>query len=137
MLREISENPNRQFKNGIRKLFPATLVPVMINRSGINPEKQMNSLTKEERRHFVDTIKNFTMTLTGLRPVTEGIITRGGVNIKEINPQTMESKLVKNLHFAGEVLDVDGVTGGFNLQIAWSTGALAGSSIIQGGTNGI
>jgi predicted Rossmann fold flavoprotein len=130
VLREISENPNRQFKNGIKKLFPAILTPVMIKRSGINPEKQMNSLTKEERHHFVNTIKNFTMILTGLRPMKEGIITKGGVSVKEINPQTMESKLVRNLHFAGEVLDVDGITGGFNLQIAWSTGALAGSSII-------
>jgi len=129
ILREIKENPNRQFKNGIRRLFPSTLTPVMIERSGIDPEKQMNSVTKVERQHFVNTIKNFTMTLTGLRPIDEGIITKGGVNVKEIDPSTMESKLVKNLYFAGEVLDSDGITGGFNLQIAWSTGALAGASV--------
>ena len=129
ILREISENPNRQFKNGVRKLFPSTLAPVMIERSGIDPEKQMNSVTKKERQHFVNVIKNFTMALTDLRPIEEGIITIGGVNVKEIDPRSMESKLVKNVYFAGEVLDVDGVTGGFNLQIAWSTGALAGASV--------
>ena len=129
ILREILENPNRQFRNGVKKLFPSTLVPVMIERSGIDPEKQMNSVTKVERQDFVNLIKNFTMTLTGLRPINEGIITRGGVNVKEIDPRTMESKLVKNLYFAGEVLDLDGVTGGYNLQIAWSTGALAGASV--------
>ena len=129
ILREISENPNRQFKNGVRKLFPSALAPVMIRRSGIDPEKQMNSVTRKERQHFVNVIKNFTMTLTDLRPIEEGIITVGGVNVKEIDPRTMESRLVKGAYFAGEVLDLDGVTGGFNLQIAWSTGALAGASV--------
>ena len=129
ILREISENPNRQFKNGVRKLFPSTLAPVMIRRSGIDPEKQMNSITKKERQYFVNVIKNFTMTLTDLRPIEEGIITIGGVNVKEIDPRSMESKFVKGAYFAGEVLDIDGVTGGFNLQIAWSTGALAGASV--------
>ena len=127
--REILENPNRAFKNGIRKLFPSTLTPVMIHRSGIDPDKQMNSVTKEERQHLVNIIKHFTITLTALRPINEGIITKGGVNVKEIDPRTTESKLVKNLYFVGEVLDLDGVTGGFNLQIAWSTGALAGASV--------
>ena len=128
VLREFSENSNRQFKNGIGKLFPAKLLPVMIRLSGINPEKPINSITKEERIHFVNLIKNFPLTLTALRPLKEAIITKGGIDVKEIDPSTMESKLVKNLYFAGEVLDLDGVTGGFNLQIAWSTGYLAGTS---------
>jgi predicted Rossmann fold flavoprotein len=129
ILREISEKPNRQFKNGIGRLFPNSLLPVMVERSGIEPDKPMNSVTKEERHGFVKVIKDFTITLTNLRPIEEGIITKGGVNVKEVDPGTMESKLVKNLYYAGEVLDLDGVTGGFNLQIAWSTGSLAGSSI--------
>ena len=131
ILREFSENPNRQFKNGIGKLFPAKLLPVMVKLSGIDSEKPINSITKEERIHFVDLIKNFPITLTALRPLEEAIITKGGVDVKEIDPSTMESKLVKNLYFAGEVLDLDGVTGGFNLQIAWSTGYLAGTSVIS------
>ena len=129
ILREFSENSNRQFKNGIGKLFPAKLLPVMISLSEIHPEKPINSITKEERAHFVNLIKNFPLTLTALRPLSEAIITKGGVDVKEIDPSTMESKLVKNLYFAGEVLDLDGVTGGFNLQIAWSTGYLAGNNV--------
>jgi predicted Rossmann fold flavoprotein len=129
ILREIKENSNRQFKNGIGRLFPSSLAPVIIERSGISPEKVMNSVTKEERHEFVNIIKGFTMTLTGLRPIDEGIITKGGVNVKEVDTYSMESKLVKNLYFAGEVLDIDAITGGFNLQIAWSTGYLAGASV--------
>ena len=97
--------------------------------SDIDPEKKVNLITKEERQKFVTLIKNFTLTITGLRDFNEAIITKGGVNVKEINPATMESKLVQNLYFVGEVLDLDALTGGFNLQIAWSTGYAAGNSI--------
>ena len=100
----------------------------MIKRSGIDPEKQVNEVTAEERKRLVDLSKAFTVTLTGLRGYNEAIVTQGGVNVKEVNPSTMESKKLKGLYFAGEVLDLDGVTGGFNLQIAWSTGMLAGRS---------
>ena len=105
------------------------MIPVMIERSGIPPERKVNEITRAERQRLGDAVKNFTLTLTGLRDFKEAIITQGGVNVKEINPQTMESRLVKNLYFAGEVLDLDGVTGGFNLQIAWSTGWAAGSHV--------
>ena len=98
------------------------------SRSGIDPEKQVNEVTAEERKRLVDLTKAFTVTLTGLRGYNEAIVTQGGVNVKEVNPSTMESKKLKGLYFAGEVLDLDGVTGGFNLQIAWSTGMLAGRS---------
>lgn len=129
ILRDFEENKNRQFKNALQKLLPSKMIPVVIELSGISPEKKINEITKEERRKLVEVIKHFPMTLTGLRDFKEAIITRGGVNVKEIDPSTMESKLVKGLYFAGEVLDVDAYTGGFNLQIAWSTGYLAGNSI--------
>lgn len=129
ILREFEENKNKQFKNSINSLFPAKLIPVMLTLSGINPDKKVNEISKEERKFFVELIKELPMTITGTRDFKEAIITRGGVSVKDINPSTMESKKVKDLYFAGEVLDVDGLTGGFNLQIAWSTGALAGNSI--------
>lgn len=129
ILRDFEENQNRQFKNSIQKLFPAKLIPVMIRLSGIAPEKKVNEITKEERQRLVKLIKTFPLTLTKFRDFNEAIITRGGVSVKEVNPSTMESKLVKGLYFAGEVLDLDALTGGFNLQIAWSTGFLAGDSI--------
>lgn len=129
VLRDFEENHNRQFKNAITKLFPTKLIPVMLELGGIDPEKKVNSIEKEERRQFVHLIKHFRMTLTGLRDYPEAIITKGGVNVKEIDPGTMESKLVKGLYFAGEVLDLDALTGGFNLQIAWSTGYAAGNAI--------
>lgn len=129
VLRDFEENHNRQFKNAITKLFPTKLIPVMLELGGIDPEKKVNSIEKEERRQFVHLIKHFRMTLTGLRDYPEAIITKGGVNVKEIDPRTMESKLVKGLYFAGEVLDLDALTGGFNLQIAWSTGYAAGNAI--------
>ena len=125
VLRDFEENHNRQFKNAISKLFPTKLIPVMLELGGIDPEKKVNSIEKEERKQFVHLIKHFRMTLTGLRDYPEAIITKGGVNVKEIDPGTMESKLVKGLYFAGEVLDLDAVTGGFNLQIAWSTACAA------------
>ncbi|MCI8326748.1 MAG: NAD(P)/FAD-dependent oxidoreductase [Lachnospiraceae bacterium] len=129
ILRDFEENKNRQLKNAIAKLFPAKLIPVVISQSGMQPEKKVNEITKEERKNLLKTVKHFPITLTGLRDFDEAIITRGGIHVKEIDPSTMESKFVKGLYFAGEVLDTDAYTGGFNLQIAWSTGYLAGSSI--------
>ena len=129
VLRDFEENKNKQFKNAVDKLFPAKLKPIMIELSGISPEKKVNEISKEERLYFVDLIKNFNMTLTGLRSYNEAIITKGGVSVKDIDPGTMESKKISGLYFAGEVLDLDALTGGFNLQIAWSTGYLAGISI--------
>ena len=126
VLRDFESNHNRQFKNAVDGLFPAKLKPVMVDLSGIPEEKKVNEITKEERLKFVRLIKDFTMTLTSLRGYNEAIITKGGVSVKEIDPGTMESKLVHRLYFAGEVLDLDAMTGGFNLQIAWSTGYLAG-----------
>lgn len=128
ILRDFDENKNRQFKNALDGLFPSKLIPVMIKLSGILPEKRVNEITKEERAGLIECIKNLTLTVTGTRDFHEAIITQGGVHVKEINPSTMESKLVKGLFFAGEVLDVDALTGGFNLQAAWSTGYLAGNS---------
>ncbi len=128
VLREFESNHNRQFKNAVESLFPAKLKPVMVELSGISEDKKVNEITKEERIRFVRLIKDFTMTLTELRSFKEAIITKGGVSVKEIDPGTMESKLVKGLYFAGEMLDLDALTGGYNLQIAWSTGYLAGMS---------
>lgn len=125
VLRDFEENQNRQFKNAVHKLFPAKLIPVMVQLSGIDPEKKVNVITKEERQYFVALIKKFPVTLTGLRGFNEAIITKGGVSVKEIDPGTMESKKISGLYFAGEVLDLDAVTGGFNLQIAWSTACVA------------
>lgn len=126
ILREFDANHNKQYKNSIDSLFPAKLKPIMIELSEIEPEKKVNEITKEERQRLVHLIKDFTMTLTGLRSYNEAIITKGGVSVKEVDPGTMESKKMKGLYFAGEVLDLDAVTGGYNLQIAWSTGYLAG-----------
>lgn len=129
VLRDFDENMNKQFKNAIGKLFPAKLIPIMLELSGIDPDKKVNLISKEERQHFVWLIKNFEMTIKGLRDFNEAIITKGGVKVKEINPSTMESKLVQGLYFVGEVLDLDALTGGFNLQIAWSTAYACGNSI--------
>ena len=127
--RDFEENLNRQFKNAVGKLFPSKLIPVMVELSGIDPEKKVNVISKEERLGFVRLIKHLTLTLTGLRDYNEAVITRGGVNTKEVDPKTMESKYIRGLYFAGEVLDLDALTGGFNLQIAWSTGYAAGCGI--------
>lgn len=131
LLREFDEAKNKQFKNSIGGLFPAKMIPVMLEISGIDPEKKVNEITKEERRHFIGLIKAFPVTLCGLRDFNEAIITKGGIKVKEVNPSTMESKLVPHLYFCGEVLDLDAMTGGYNLQIAWSTGYLAGNSAAQ------
>lgn len=129
ILRDFEENKNKRFKNAITGLFPTRLIPVMIEMSGIDPEKPVNDIGREERKHFVHSIKNWDMTILKTRDFNEAIITQGGISVKEINPSTMESKIVKNLFFAGEIIDADALTGGFNLQIAWSTGFLAGSAI--------
>ena len=126
VIRDFEENRNKQFKNAVHKLFPAKLIPVMISLSGIDPDKKVNEISKEERQRFVKLMKAFPATLTGLRDYNEAIITKGGVNVKEINPATMESKIVPGVYFAGEVLDLDALTGGFNLQIAWATAYAAG-----------
>lgn len=130
VLRDFEENQNRQFKNAIGGLFPAKLTPVMQKLGGIPPEKKVNVISREEREAFVYKIKHLTLTLTGLRGYDEAIITKGGVATKEIDPGTMESKLIKGIYFAGEVLDLDALTGGFNLQIAWSTAYAAGKGIL-------
>lgn len=125
ILRDFDEAKNKQFKNALGGLLPAKMIPVVISLSGISPDKKVNEINKKERKVLLHTLKSLTMTVTGVRGYEEAIITRGGVDVKEINPSTMESKIIKNLYFAGEVLDVDAVTGGFNLQIAWSTAMAA------------
>lgn len=129
LLRDFAAESNRQYKNVLHKLFPSKLIPVMIAQSGIDPEKKVNEISKEERKSLAALTKHFPMTITGLRGFSEAIITKGGICVREINPSTMESKLCKGLYFCGEVLDTDALTGGYNLQIAWSTGYLAGCSI--------
>ena len=129
ILRDFEENRNKQFKNVIGSLYPSRLVPVMILLSGIDGEKKIHEVTRQERSRLAEVTKNLTMRGTGLRDFAEAIITQGGVRVKEVNPSTMESKIVQGLYPVGELLDLDAVTGGFNLQIAWSTGYLAGRSI--------
>ncbi len=126
ILRDFSELKNKQFKNSLDKLLPQKLIKVFIDKSGINPEKKVNEITKEERKRMVALLKKLEIDIKSFRPIEEAIITSGGVSIKEINPKTMESKIVKGLFFAGEIIDVDSYTGGFNLQIAYSTGYTAG-----------
>lgn len=127
LLRDFEENQNKQFKNALGGLFPVKLIPIMIRLSGIDPEKKVNEVSREERRCFAGLIKNLPLTVKGVRGFNEAIITRGGVSVKDVNPSTMESKRVSGLFLAGELLDLDALTGGFNLQIAWSTGFLAGT----------
>ncbi len=128
ILRDFEANINKDFLHSLDALLPQKMIPVIIENSGIDPRKKVRDIKKEERQKLVYAIKNLMLTLTGTRPIAEAIITSGGVSVKEINPRTMESKLVPGLYFAGEVIDVDAYTGGFNLQIAYSTGHLAGSS---------
>lgn len=129
ILRDFEENLNKQFKNVIGGLYPSKLVPVMIGLSGIDAEKKIHEITREERSRLAEITKGLTLTVTGLRDFAEAIITQGGIRVKEVNPSTMESRVARGLYLAGELLDLDAVTGGFNLQIAWSTGYLAGRSI--------
>ena len=129
--RDFSEEKNRDFVNSLGKLLPAKLIPVIVKLSGIAPEKKVNQITREERFKLMNLIKNFPVTVKDFRPIDEAIITSGGVDVSEINPKTMESKLIKGLYFAGEVIDADGYTGGFNLQIAFSTAYSAGLAMGQ------
>ena len=129
ILRDFSENRNSYFKNSLSRLLPAKMIPVIVELSEIDEKKQVNNITKEERNRLVNLLKRLTFKVKSLRGFNEAIITKGGVSVKEINPGTMEAKKVKGLFFAGEVLDLDAVTGGYNLQIAWSTGYLAGMEI--------
>lgn len=128
ILRDFKEFKNKQFKHSLDKLLPQKLIPVFIEKSEIEPEKRVNEITREERNKMVNLLKDFEITIKNFRPVEEAIITSGGIDTKEINPKTMESKLIKGLYFAGEIIDVDSYTGGFNLQIAYSTGYTAGIS---------
>ncbi len=129
ILREFEKNRNRDFKNSLDDLLPKKMIPVLIAYCGIDPNKKVNVISKEERQILVKSLKEFTMTVVSFRGYNEAIITQGGINVKEINPATMESKRIQHLFAAGEMLDVDALTGGFNLQIAWSTGHLAGESV--------
>lgn len=129
ILKDFEEAKNKQYKNSIQKLLPTKMIPIIIELSGIDPDKKVNEITKEERMALVNLLKALPMTIIGLRGWNEAIITKGGVSVKQVNPSTMESKLVNGLYFAGELLDLDAMTGGYNLQIAWSTGYLAGNSI--------
>ena len=126
ILRDFEELKNKEFKNSLEKLLPRKMINTFIKLTGIDPEKRVNVITKEERKTIVNTLKNFEITLNGFGSIDEAIITKGGIGLKEINPKTMESKIIKGLYFAGEIIDLDAFTGGFNLQIAWSTGYSAG-----------
>ena len=125
--RDFAEEKNKEYKNSLNNLLPQKLINTIVELSQINPNKQVNEVTREERINLAKLLKSFTITISGFRPIEEGIVTSGGISIKEINPKTMESKIVEGLYFAGEVIDVDAYTGGFNLQIAYSTGYTAGS----------
>ena len=129
ILRDFSQLQNKDFANSLDALLPKSLIPVVVKLAGIQGDKKVNQISREERLHLCEVIKKFPLSITGLRPVEEAIITRGGVSVKEINPATMESKLISGLFFAGEVIDIDAFTGGFNLQIAFSTGYLAGQNV--------
>ena len=129
ILRDFKEFKNKQFKHSLDKLLPQKIIPVIIEKSGIDGEKRVNEITKEERKKLISVLKDFELTIKDFRPVEEAIITSGGIDTKEINPKTMESKIIKGLYFAGEIIDVDAYTGGFNLQIAYSTGYTAGMHV--------
>lgn len=128
LIREFEQNRQKQFKNALGGLFPARLIPVMLELSDIDPEKKAGEIGKGERNAFAEVIKGLPMTITGTADFNEAIVTKGGVSVRDINPSTMESKIIAGLYFAGELIDVDALTGGYNLQIAWSTGHLAGES---------
>ena len=131
ILSDFAKYQNKDFLNALSDLLPQKMIPVIIARSGISPRKKVNSVTREERRALVEAIRRFAVSVDGFRPISEAIVTRGGVAVNEVNPKTMESRITSGLYLAGEVLDVDAYTGGYNLQIAFSTGALAGSSAAQ------
>lgn len=126
LLRDFEKYQNRDFENALTDLLPRTMIPVIVERTGIDPSEKVNSVTKQQRRALLEQLKHFKIAIAGARPVEEAIVTAGGVKVSEVNPKTMESKLVPGLYLAGELLDVDAYTGGFNLQIAWATGRAAG-----------
>ncbi|MGL5972490.1 MAG: NAD(P)/FAD-dependent oxidoreductase [Oscillospiraceae bacterium] len=130
ILRDFDENINKIFANSLNKLLPKKIIPIIIKKSGIDENKKVNEITKEERQNLLQEIKNFSFSIDDLRPIDYAIVTRGGVSVKDINPSTIESKLIKNLYFAGEVIDVDAYTGGFNLQMSFATAVLAAESIL-------
>ena len=129
ILRDFSDNTNKDFINSLGALLPRKLIPVVVRLSGIKANEKVNQITREQRHRLVQLLKDFRLTVKGFRPIDEAIVTSGGVKVSEINPKTMESKLLPGLFFAGEVIDVDAYTGGFNLQIAFSTGHLAGENV--------
>ena len=131
LLRDFSEMKNRAFKNSLDKLLPRNLIPIVVMQSGIAGDTQVNAITRQQRQKLCEVLKALQIKPLSLRPIEEAVVTRGGVKVSEVSPKTMESKLVKGLYFAGELLDLDAVTGGFNLQIAFSTGYLAGTSAAQ------
>lgn len=126
ILRDLEQYQNRTMEHALQDLYPKSMIPIMLKRAEIDPQLKANSLTKVQRRRLLELTKAFTVEIAGTRPVEEAIITSGGIKVKEVDPKTMESKLISGLYFAGEILDVDAYTGGFNLQIAWSTGCAAG-----------
>lgn len=128
VVRDFDKQKNKQYKNSLDELLPQKLIPIIVERSNINANKKVNEITKEERKALIKLLKDFELEIKQFRPIDEAIITSGGVSIKEINPKTMESKLINGLYFAGEIIDVDSYTGGFNLQIAYSTGYVAGKN---------
>ena len=129
LLRDFSENRNRCFRNALDALLPQKLIPVIIRRSGIDPDTRVNAITRGQRLALGELIKGFELSVYGFRPIAEAIVTAGGIDVSEVDPRSMESRLVQGLHFAGEVLDIDGYTGGFNLQIAWCTAVCAGGAV--------
>lgn len=129
ILRDFDKYKNKEIRNGLNDLLPKAMIPVIIEKSNIDENKKINEIKKEERNKLVENIKHFKIQITGFRPIKEAIVTAGGINVKEINPKTMQSKIVKGLYFAGEIIDVDAYTGGFNLQIAYSTGFTAGKCL--------
>ena len=131
ILRDFTKYANREFKNALGDLVGRSMIPVLVKLSGIDENKPVREITREERRRLIELLKAFPVSVSGFRPIDEAIVTAGGVSTREVNPRTMESKQIKGLYFAGEVLDLDAYTGGFNLQIAWSTGRVAGESVLK------
>ena len=132
ILRDFDEAKNKNLKNALIGLLPSALIDTVIVQSSLDAHKPVHDITKEERSRLIYTLKGFNMTVTGTRPFAEAIITQGGISVKEINPSTMESRLIPGLYIAGELMDVDALTGGYNLQVAWSSGYLAGMSAAKG-----
>ena len=129
LLRDLEKNKNRNFSNSLDELLPQKMIPVVVRRSSIPPEEKCNTITREQRAVLLNVLKHFTVEISGFAPLSGAIVTAGGVSVKEVDPKTMQSKLIPGLYFAGEILDVDAYTGGFNLQIAFATGHAAGENL--------